>query len=273
MTEALSVRQVLECDRSKISRIETGQRGIRPKELRELLTEYSVNTATQDTLIAIARPPNGNGWQEDYRSVLPGAYRDFSVAEGVASRISVYAPLQVPELLWTPDYGKAVAAADPTVPEGVQHAAVEAAIACRGARHLDRHPDCTVIIGEAALRHQAGTPDAMRAQLARVAELSGPEYPWLTIRITPFSAGPPAAGGSGGYTILCFDETPGLGLVHLSGPRGGICLSEPSHIAAYTTVFAQAASISLSPQQSAIKLRQLTPRKRRGSEPRHRTRP
>jgi transcriptional regulator with XRE-family HTH domain len=26
--------RVLECDRSKISRIETGQRGIRPKELR-----------------------------------------------------------------------------------------------------------------------------------------------------------------------------------------------------------------------------------------------
>ena len=28
--------RILECDRSKISRIETGQRGIRPKELREL---------------------------------------------------------------------------------------------------------------------------------------------------------------------------------------------------------------------------------------------
>ena len=35
--------RVLECDRSKISRIETGQRGIRPKELRELLTEYGVS--------------------------------------------------------------------------------------------------------------------------------------------------------------------------------------------------------------------------------------
>jgi transcriptional regulator with XRE-family HTH domain len=33
---------ILECDRSKISRIETGQRGIRAKELRELLTEYGV---------------------------------------------------------------------------------------------------------------------------------------------------------------------------------------------------------------------------------------
>ena len=30
--------RILECDRSKISRIETGQRGISARELRELLT-------------------------------------------------------------------------------------------------------------------------------------------------------------------------------------------------------------------------------------------
>ena len=46
---------VLECDRSKISRIETGQRGIRPKELRELLTEYGVGEQEQCTLTAIAQ--------------------------------------------------------------------------------------------------------------------------------------------------------------------------------------------------------------------------
>ena len=39
--------RVLECDRSKISRIETGQRGIRAKELRELLTEYGVPASEQ----------------------------------------------------------------------------------------------------------------------------------------------------------------------------------------------------------------------------------
>jgi transcriptional regulator with XRE-family HTH domain len=39
---------ILECDRSKVSRIETGERGIRGEELRELLTEYGV-------------PPTGSG--------------------------------------------------------------------------------------------------------------------------------------------------------------------------------------------------------------------
>ena len=46
--------RVLECDRSKISRIETGQRGIRPKELRELLAEYGVPDSEQAALVAIA---------------------------------------------------------------------------------------------------------------------------------------------------------------------------------------------------------------------------
>src|ERR1700721_45009 len=34
--------RVLECDRSKVSRIETGQRGIRARDLRELMEEYGV---------------------------------------------------------------------------------------------------------------------------------------------------------------------------------------------------------------------------------------
>ena len=55
--------RVLECDRSKISRIETGQRGIRPKELRELLTEYGVGEQEQNTLTAIARAGSRGSWQ------------------------------------------------------------------------------------------------------------------------------------------------------------------------------------------------------------------
>jgi hypothetical protein len=57
--------RILECDRSKISRIETGQRGIRPKELRELLTEYSVAAATQDTLTAPATSTPGGATTGD----------------------------------------------------------------------------------------------------------------------------------------------------------------------------------------------------------------
>src|SRR5579864_9771087 len=59
--------RALECDRSKISRIETGQRGIRPKELRELLTEYGVPESEQAALLAVAHRGREDGWWLDYR--------------------------------------------------------------------------------------------------------------------------------------------------------------------------------------------------------------
>jgi transcriptional regulator with XRE-family HTH domain len=110
--------QILECDPSKISRIETGQRGIRPKELRELLTEYGVDAATQDTLAAIARPGEDARWWREYIPVLSAGRLDYLAAESAASTIMAYAPVQIPELLHTPDYARAVASADVTVPEG-----------------------------------------------------------------------------------------------------------------------------------------------------------
>ena len=247
---------ILECDRSKISRIETGQRGIRPKELRELLMEYNVAAAVQDTLAALARPRNANAWRRDYRRVLTDAYLDFAAAEGVASRILVYAPLRVPELLWTVEYGQAVVAADPSVPEDAEEVAVEAAVLYRGGTLFRRQPDCTVILGEAALRHGAGSLEATQTQLAHIAELSGPDYPWLTIRILPFSAGICPAGGAGEYSILHFSELSDMGLVHVAGPQGGVCLSTPSSIDAYTAIFRRMTSLSLDPGQSARRLRQ-----------------
>src|SRR6201997_1769070 len=69
--------RILECDRSKISRIETGQRGIRPKELRELLTEYGVPDREQAALVAIASLGGRRGWWHPYADVLPGPYLDY----------------------------------------------------------------------------------------------------------------------------------------------------------------------------------------------------
>jgi transcriptional regulator with XRE-family HTH domain len=247
--------RILECDRSKISRVETGQRGIRPKELRELLTEYSVAAAAQDTLTALARPRDANAWWRGYRQLLPDAYLDYAVAEGVASKILVYAPLQVPELLWTPEYGQAVAAADPTVPEDAEEIAVEAAVAYRGGTFFERQPDCTIILGEAALQHRAGTLDVLRAQLAHIARLSGPDYPWLTIRVLPFSAG--ICSSAGECSVLQFNELSDMGLVHVAGPQGGVCLSMPSVVDAYARAFRRMSGYSLNARQSTLRLRQL----------------
>jgi transcriptional regulator with XRE-family HTH domain len=68
---------ILECDRSKISRIETGQCGIRPKELRELLVEYGVDDDRREALLAVARQAREAGWWQSYSRVMSDAYQVF----------------------------------------------------------------------------------------------------------------------------------------------------------------------------------------------------
>src|SRR5271166_1216207 len=91
--------RILDCDRSKISRIETGQRGIRAKELRELLTEYGVAPAEQQALLAIAHRGRESGWWLDYRDVLSVAAQDYLIMEIAAAEILAYEPNHVPDLL------------------------------------------------------------------------------------------------------------------------------------------------------------------------------
>ena len=69
--------RVLECDRSKISRIETGLRGIRPKELRELLSEYGVGEQEKADLTAMAGAVRADTWQPDYGDVLTSTRREY----------------------------------------------------------------------------------------------------------------------------------------------------------------------------------------------------
>src|SRR5579872_4567854 len=73
--------RILECDRSKISRIETGQRGIRPKELRELLTEYGVPAPEQLALVSIASRGGQHSWWHPYSGIWSDAYLDYVIME------------------------------------------------------------------------------------------------------------------------------------------------------------------------------------------------
>jgi transcriptional regulator with XRE-family HTH domain len=121
---------ILECDRSKISRIETGQRGIRPKELRELLTEYGVAGTEQEALLAIAHSGRQSGWWLDYTDVLSEAGQDYVIMETAATEVLAYEPNQVPDLLQTPRYASAVAQADANCTSAEQRAhAVEVKVA------------------------------------------------------------------------------------------------------------------------------------------------
>jgi transcriptional regulator with XRE-family HTH domain len=249
------VARALECDRSKVSRIETGQRGIRGKELRELFAEYGVDEVQQATLAALADPRGARGWYGSYAELLPGTFQDYLVLEAGASRIWVYEAQRIPALLHTPAYARALAEVEPGLAdEDALDKAVEAVLARQRAILGERKPDIHLVIGEAALRQEVGGPTVMESQLGLLAGVSG-DSGRITVQVLPFSCRAHAAAGFGSMAILQFSDVPGLGVVHLGGTRGGVCLEDQADLASYASVFEQLKAFALSPAQSARLLR------------------
>jgi len=208
---------ILECDRSKVSRIETGQRGIRAKELRELLTDYGVADGEQEALLAIAHSGRSSGWWLEYRDVLSEAGQDYVILEIAATGILAYEPHQIPDLLQTPEYASALADAD---------------------------ANCT---SDASREH------AVEVKLARQRIVLGTRAPRLEV----VAVGAHAAAGCGPMTVLRFAQTQTLGVVHLSGLSGGVSLEDREEVARYLRTFGQLRSAALSAPASARLLRAL----------------
>ena len=262
--EALGYRlddaaRILECDRSKICRIESGQRGIRARDLRDLLTEYGVGEQEQRTLAAIAQSPRARGWWQPYADVLPGGWLDYLITETAASQIQAYQPQLVPDLLQTREYACAVIGADPAVSAGAHDQVLEAMLTRQQVILEERRPELAVVIGEAALHQVVGGTGVMRAQLARLDEMSG-TYSQITIQVLPFAAGAPPAGGNGPLSILRFADAQSLGVIHLPGPYGGICLDSPPDVASHARAFTLLKASALTPAATAQLLRDMAAR-------------
>jgi transcriptional regulator with XRE-family HTH domain len=256
---------ILRCDRSKISRIETGERGIRAAELRELLTEYGVPVVEQEALLAIAHRGRDSGWWLDYRDVLTPEAQDYVILEASATEMLAYGANQVPDLLQTPDYIRAVAEADPRLTSAGQRAhALEVKLNRQGIVLSGRSPGLDVVITEGALRQTVGPPRVMRQQLTLLGLLAetgftsgvaGEGGSRIELRVLPFAAGAQAAAGCGSMTLLRFAEAPEIGVVHLAALSGGVSLDSHGDVSRYRSAFAQLRAASLPPAGSARLIR------------------
>ena len=259
--------RVLECDRSKISRIETGQRGIRPKELRELLSEYGVPESDQAALVAIAGRGGQRGWGHPYAGSFSEAYLDYIIMESVASEIMAYEAQLVPDLLQTDDYARAIAAAEPAYTTSGQREDAIAAMDVRRQGVLTGSSGPSgpsgpsgrrlwVVLGEGALHQEVGGPGVLAGQIRHLVELSE-DLPDLTLQVLPFSAGAHAAAGSASLAILRFSDAPSLGVVYVEALSGGVYLESQADVARYIRAFALLRASALSAADSVRLLRGL----------------
>jgi transcriptional regulator with XRE-family HTH domain len=249
---------ILDCDNSKISRIETGDRGIRGKELRELLCEYGIAAEQREILALLADPRGAFGWPREYKDILPAAWFDYLILETAAAKISGYEAQQVPALLQTRAYARALAGTDRSLEDEAARERAADAVLVRQQEILfgERRPEIHLVIGEAALHQQVGSAQVMDQQLRFLARVAG-DGGSATVQVLPFESGAHAAAGDGSLAILQVTDAPRLGLVHVGGIGGGVCLESRDDLEVYAEAFDQLRAFAHSPAQSALLLRGL----------------
>ena len=239
------VAERLECSGSKISRIETGQTGVTPRDVRDMLSIYGVELDYAETLLQIAREARQKGWWQLYGDVLTGAYVGL---EAAADRIRAYEALVVPGLLQTEGYAQAmIHAARPDISPGEVEKRVRVRIGRQSLLSQDDPPDLWVVLDEAVLHRPVGGTDVMRRQLVHLATVA--ELPNVTLQVLPFAAGA-HAGMDGTFTILLYDESADQNFVFAANAAGGLFLEKDEELERYGFIFDFLRANALRPDES-----------------------
>jgi transcriptional regulator with XRE-family HTH domain len=244
---------LLGVDRSKISNMESGIRGISADRLRTLACNCEVTDEKYvEALVEMSQPTPG--WWERYRGSLPQGLLDISELEANAARIRGANTVHVPGILQTPDLAMAVfRAAVPALPEHE----VALRMALRSERqHVitgDEPTPYVAIIHEAALRMEFGGPGVARGQLEYLIEVAARDN--VTLLVLPFKHG--AFPGAGQTVVYAEGATPQLDTVQVDSSHGPAFLHAEAQLAKYRAQLDLLEELALSPEQSRDFIHQL----------------
>jgi hypothetical protein len=241
------VAERLLCSASKVSRMETGQRGATLRDVRDLCDLYGISSAGErDRLMALAREGKQQGWWQSYD--LPNDFKPYVDYEQEATVIRTYQSTIIPGLLQSPEYVHEMT--NVLVTEVSAEAANELVeVKQRRQARLAAvpPPSLSVVLDEAALHRVVGGPAVMGAQLERMIEAT--RIHSVTIQVIPYIAGAHPAMDST-FTILDFTDAVSS-VVSVEGLVGWIFLERPQDIVRYEYVFDRLKALALSPQDSA----------------------
>jgi hypothetical protein len=251
----LTIEQVankLELSPSTVSRIETAQVGIRPRDVRELLDIYGVAGVQRDELLQIARERRQQPWWQEYRDLPNMALAGF---EADATSISQFSALLVPGLLQTEAYAREVLTA-------IRLDARPGDIQRRMDLRLNRQalltgetaPQYWVVLDEAVVRRPVGGPAVMGAQLEYLAQRAA--LPSVTLQVLPFSAGA-HAGMDGEFTIFGYRAPEDPDVVYIENTGGDAYIEDADVTRRYNRIFDHLRAAALDPAESVRTLAEL----------------
>lgn len=248
----LTVDQVaaeLLCSPSKVSRMETGQRGATPRDIRDLCDLYGVTEADdRERLMTLAREGKQQGWWQSFE--LP--HSTFVGLEQAAISMKIFHSAVVPGLLQTAGYTRALHQAyrPPLEPEIIEQRVEERLTRQQQVFDRAEPPLIEIVMDEAVLHRPVGGAAVIGEQLGRIAEVGARKE--VTVQILPFEVGAHPALESD-FIILEFNGK-AADMVYVEGLAGQIYLDRPQDVERYRQVFDRLRVVAESPKDSDTRI-------------------
>jgi len=246
------VAHVLECSDSKVSRIENGQVSASPRDVRDMLEFYGVDSERRDELVEFSRVARKKGWWEAYGDTFVVPLVGLEVA---ADQILAYEAMVVHGLLQTEDYARAqIRAHSPDISADRVQRRVEFRMERQNLLTQNAPPKLEVILEECSLRRPVGGRTVMRAQLQRLTEVA--TLPAVTLQVLPLGLGEHAA-MSGAFTIYRFAERTDPDVVYLEHATSDLYVESSEQVERYSSAFDRLRAAAMDPDESASFLENL----------------
>jgi transcriptional regulator with XRE-family HTH domain len=234
---------------SKISRIETGQTAASLADLRRLLDMYDVTGTARERLEVLGQSAGQRGWWDAYADTLGPEYTALIALEAEAESVRWYSPMLVPGLLQTEAYAREVVRSGLLIaPPGEIERRVQVKMTRQRALTKDGPPQLSVVLDEAAVLRQVGSPEVMREQLAHLTTMAG--RPNVTIQVLPLAVGAHPA-TTGEFTILGFPELVAPDVVYLENMTSDLYVEREGEVFRYALAFDRLRALALGPDESA----------------------
>jgi transcriptional regulator with XRE-family HTH domain len=223
---------LMEWSEPKMWRIETGKTATRVMDVEAMCAVYSAPLDLTRALAGLARQTKAHGWWHSYGDTVPEYFGIYAALEETASGLVTYATCQVPAMLQTEAYARALIA--DSHPESADTSELVRDYLARQVLILRANAPlpATIILHEGLLRCLVGEAAVMAGQVWHLAEIAA--LPNVCLHVVPFSAGAHPGLATGPFTLLQFPAAYGpeadTTIVHTSGLTGELFLDKPREI-------------------------------------------
>ena len=227
---------LMEWSEPKLWRIETGQIALRSHDVQAMCAAYGAPPALTRALTGLATQTRADGWWRAYGGTIPDDFGIYTALEDAACALAVYAPGQVPGLLRTEAYARALLCSTGLGGDEAGRLVYDC-LARRALLTRARSPlMLAVALDQALARRPVGGPAVMAGQLRFLADMAALQT--VCLRAVPDAAGLHPGLATGAFTLLHFPPSnrssdTGTAIVYASGLTGEVYLEKPHEVQRY----------------------------------------